>query len=75
MQDILQSPPPDGESLSASMAADFLSDVSVTFYDIGYPIAYYWGIGDTSDNTIVLVANPCIGFPRETLPLRFSTHP
>jgi hypothetical protein len=63
------------EGLTASMASDFLSDVSVTFSGVGYPTSHSWGIGDTSDDTIVLAANPCIGFPRETLPLRFSTHP
>jgi hypothetical protein len=29
----------------------------------GYPHSHSWNIGDTSDGTIVLTANPCIGFP------------
>jgi hypothetical protein len=53
------------EGLTASMASNFLNnDVSVVFYGIGYPTAHSWNIGDTSDGTIVLTANPCIGFPR-----------
>ena len=53
------------DGLSAQLAANFLNnDVSVTFYGVGYPNHHSWNIGDTSDRTIVLVANPCIGFPR-----------
>jgi hypothetical protein len=38
--------------------------VSVVFFGIGYPHKHSWKIGDTTDETIVLTANPCIGFPR-----------
>jgi hypothetical protein len=53
------------EGLTASMASNFLNnDVSVVFYGVGYPTAHSWNIANTSDGTIVLTANPCIGFPR-----------
>ena len=61
MEGILESQ----EGLSSKTAANFLdNEVSVTFYGVGYPNKHSWNIGDTSDRTIVLVANPCIGFPR-----------
>lgn len=77
MADILQRPP---VGLTSEMASAFLSDVSVTFYSISYPstpypISHSWGIGNIKDDTPILVAHPCIGYPRKTLPLRFSTHP
>jgi hypothetical protein len=53
------------EGLTTSMASNFLNnDVSVVFYGVGYPAAHSWNIGNTADGTIVLTANPCIGFPR-----------
>lgn len=53
------------EGLTASMASNFLNnEVSVVFYGIGYPNVHSWNIGNTTDGTIVLTANPCIGFPR-----------
>ena len=61
MQTILEAQ----EGLTASMAMTFLTqDVSVTFMDVNFPNQHSWGIGDTSDKTIVLTADPCIGFPR-----------
>jgi len=56
------------EGLSASVVSKFLNqEVSVTFYGIGYPHSHSWGIGHTSDKTIVLTANPCIGYPRSSV--------
>jgi hypothetical protein len=53
------------DSLTAGQAASFLdNEVSVVFFGVGYPTRHSWNIGDTSDGTIVLTANPCIGFPR-----------
>jgi hypothetical protein len=53
------------DGLNATMASTFLGkDVSVVFFGIGYPHKHSWKIGDTTDETIVLTANPCIGFPR-----------
>jgi hypothetical protein len=53
------------DGLTPELASYFVNnDVSVTFYGIGYPNPHSWGIGSTSDKTVVLVANPCIGFPR-----------
>lgn len=53
------------EGLTAGLANNFLHhDVSTTFFGISYPHAHNWGIGETGDNTVVLTANACIGFPR-----------
>lgn len=61
MEGILESQ----EGLDEKSASDFLkNEVVVTFSGIVYPKKYSWGIGDTSNKTIVLVANPCIGYPR-----------
>jgi hypothetical protein len=38
-------------------------DISVTFNDVAY-IPYTWAASDTKDSTIVLVAQPVIGWPR-----------
>ena len=62
MEGILEAPP---ENLTASMASNFLNnEVSVVFFGVGYPTSHSWNIGNTSDGTIVLTADPCIGFPR-----------
>lgn len=53
------------EGISEGMAETFVNnEVSVVFYGVGYPNKHSWGIGNTTDSTVVLVANPCIGFPR-----------
>jgi hypothetical protein len=53
------------DGMSATMARNFLNnDVSVVFFGVGYPHPHSWNIGNISDGTIVLTANPCIGFPR-----------
>jgi hypothetical protein len=53
------------DGMSATMASNFLkNEVSVVFFGVGYPHRHSWDIGNTTDGTIVLTANPCIGFPR-----------
>jgi hypothetical protein len=42
----------------------FAKDVAVTFMDVKYPTKHSWGISNTSDQTIVVTADPCIGYPR-----------
>lgn len=42
----------------------FGSQVSVTFMDVGYPTAHSWSVSSTEDETIVVTADPCIGYPR-----------
>ncbi len=56
----------DEDGLPASLADTFFaSDVSVTFMDVWYPATHTWGIGDTGDETVVVMADPCIGWPRD----------
>jgi hypothetical protein len=53
------------DGLSSPVAREFLNnDVSVVFFGIGYPHKHSWKISNTTDETVVLTANPCIGFPR-----------
>lgn len=55
-------------SVSAAEAQKFFTqEVSVTFSNVIFS-DHSWGIGDTSDNTVVMTANPCIGFPRTPTP-------
>ncbi len=48
----------------------FTSEVSVTFMDVGYPNHHSWSLSDTGDDTIVVTADPCIGYP-----LRLTSDP
>jgi hypothetical protein len=53
------------DGLPSSLAETFFNnDVSVTFMDVWYPTQYTWGIGDKDDSTVVVMADPCIGYPR-----------
>lgn len=55
-------------TVTAAMASDFVTeDVSVTFTDVSFPNQHTWLIGDVKDPTIVLAANPCIGYPRNLI--------
>ena len=42
----------------------FNSDVSVTFMDVTYPTQHTWALSNTSDSTVVITADLCIGYPR-----------
>lgn len=54
------------DGLPSSLASKFFGDeVSVTFMNVGYPHTHTWGIGDVDDGTVVITANPCIGYPRD----------
>jgi hypothetical protein len=39
-------------------------DVSVTFANVTFPNQHTWGIDHVHDETVVITAEPCIGFPR-----------
>ncbi len=53
------------DGLPSSLATEFFSkEVSVTFMDVKFPTNHTWGIGDNSDGTVVVEADPCIGYPR-----------
>jgi len=54
------------DGLPSSLAETFFNDeVSVTFMDVWYPTHHTWGIGDKDDGTVVVLADPCIGYPRD----------
>ena len=54
------------DGLPSSLAETFFNDdVSVTFMDVWYPTPHTWGIGDKDDGTVVVLADPCIGYPRD----------
>jgi hypothetical protein len=54
------------DGLPSSLAAQFFSDeVSVTFMDVTYPSRHAWGIDANDDRTVVVMADPCIGYPRD----------
>ena len=54
------------EGLPKSSAKKFLTkQVSVTFWSTNFPRRHSWTVSDTSDKTIVVTANPCIGWPRK----------
>lgn len=57
------------DHVTPATAQKFLTqEVSVTFMDVTFPNQHTWGIGDTSDPTVVIAANPCLGFPRILTP-------
>ena len=55
------------EGLPPSLAQEFLTTfTSVTLMTVNSANNNYgWSIGNTSDSTVVLTANPCIGWPRD----------
>lgn len=53
------------ENLPTSVvSAFFTSDVSVTFMDVTYPTQHTWPLSNTSDSTVVVTGDLCIGYPR-----------
>jgi hypothetical protein len=64
MENILESQ----DNVTPAMAEKFFTqEVSVTFTNVNFS-NHTWGIGDTGDDTIVMTADPCIGFPRTVTP-------
>jgi hypothetical protein len=54
------------DGLPSALAETFFNEeVSVTFMDVSYPTQHSWGIGDKDDGTVVVLADPCIGYPRD----------
>jgi hypothetical protein len=54
-----------GEGLPLSLAQTFLtSDVSVTFMDLMFPTQHTWALSNTSDSTVVIAGDLCVGYPR-----------
>jgi hypothetical protein len=55
----------DNENLPTSLVRDFFaSDASVTFMDVTFPAPHTWAISNTSDSTVVVAGDICIGYPR-----------
>ena len=51
--------------LPASMVNTFFdTDVSVTFRDITYPDPHTWKLTNSTDATVVIGGDLCIGYPR-----------
>jgi hypothetical protein len=58
-------PDPTTNPGSASIVKTFCnSDVSVTFMDVTFPTQHTWSISNTSDATVVITGDLCIGYPR-----------
>jgi hypothetical protein len=55
----------DLENLPLStVRAFFASDASVTFMDVSFPTQYTWPLSNTTDATVVVAGDLCIGYPR-----------
>jgi hypothetical protein len=50
--------------LAGEIDAFLASDVSVTFMDVTYPNQYTWPMSHTTDPTVVITGDLCIGYPR-----------
>jgi hypothetical protein len=50
--------------LASSVHTFFQSDASVTFMDVTYPTQHTWSVSDTTDATVVVAGDLCIGYPR-----------
>lgn len=58
-------PDPATNAGSAAIAGKFFnSDVSVTFMDLTYPTQHTWAASNTTDTTVVITGDLCIGYPR-----------
>jgi len=47
-----------------TVQAFFASDASVTFMDVTYPTQHTWPLSSTTDPTVVIAGDLCIGYPR-----------
>jgi hypothetical protein len=53
------------ENLPVSLVQSFFaSDASVTFMDLAYPTPYTWPLSNTTDETVVIAGDLCVGYPR-----------
>lgn len=53
------------DNLTEAIVQDFLkNEVVITLFALSYPGNHTWSTNDKTDPTIVLIVNPCIGFPR-----------
>lgn len=42
----------------------FNTEISVTFMDVTFPTQHTWSIANTTDSTVVLTGDLCVGYPR-----------
>jgi hypothetical protein len=62
MESLIEQASPE---LTQGLVKQFLqNEVSVTFMDVRYPTTYTWPLSSKDDATIVVLADPCIGYPR-----------
>jgi hypothetical protein len=55
----------DTEHLPLSTVRTFLdTDASLTFMNVTYPRQYTWPLANTTDSTVVVTGDLCIGYPR-----------
>ncbi|MGH3628413.1 MAG: hypothetical protein ACRDRL_13375, partial [Sciscionella sp.] len=55
----------DLENLPVSVVKTFFgSAASVTFMDLSYPTTYTWPLSNTTDSTVVITGDLCVGYPR-----------
>jgi hypothetical protein len=56
--------PTPGSAFAALINTFFNSDISVTFRDITYPEQHTWATSNTTDTTVVITGDLCVGYPR-----------
>ena len=55
----------DQENLPVSVIQTLLStDASVTFMDLTFPVQHSWPVSNTTDPTVVVTGDLCVGYPR-----------
>jgi hypothetical protein len=55
----------DKEGLPLSTVRSFFdTDASLTFMDVTYPTQYTWPLASTTNSTVVVTGDLCIGYPR-----------
>jgi hypothetical protein len=53
-----------GGAIPSIVKTFFNSDVSVTFMDVTFPTQHTWSISNTTDSTVVVTGDLCVGYPR-----------
>jgi hypothetical protein len=53
-----------GGTVSPIVKTFFNSDVSVTFMDVTFPDQHTWALSNTTDSTVVITGDLCVGYPR-----------
>ncbi len=56
--------PATNSGVAALVSKFFNSDVAVTFMDVTFPTQHTWALSNTTDSTVVITGDLCIGYPR-----------